>query len=58
MTGSAGSQEGVHRGSADRAAVAVGELAGVLLDAVGVPFIAEAPDEGLLRTTYEELSED
>ncbi len=35
MSGSAGSQEGVHRGNADRAAVAVGELAGVLLDAVG-----------------------
>lgn len=35
MSSSAGSQEGVQRGSADRAAVAVGELAGVLLDAVG-----------------------
>jgi len=35
-----------------------GSLRFVLLDAVGVPFIAEAPDEGLLRTTYEELSED
>ncbi len=33
-----------------------GALRFVLLDAVGVPFIAEAPDEGILRDTYAELT--
>lgn len=33
-----------------------GSLRFVLLDAVGRPFIAEAPDEGVLRATYEELT--
>ncbi len=33
-----------------------GALRFVLLDAVGVPFIAEAPDEGVLRDTYAELT--
>ena len=33
-----------------------GSLRFVLLDAVGVPFIAEAPDEGVLRDTYAELT--
>ena len=33
-----------------------GALRLVLLDAVGVPFIAEAPDEDVLRATYEELA--
>ena len=33
-----------------------GALRFVLLDAVGVPFIAEAPDEAVLRAPYEELT--
>lgn len=34
-----------------------GSLRFVLLDAVGAPFIAQAPDEAVLRATYAELSE-
>ena len=33
-----------------------GNLRFVLLDAVGAPFIAEAPDEGVLRATYDQLT--